>query len=324
LRWVAWSNLGGLGPNKTVTDNKGEVNDVPDTIMYWNVFNSSNSQDAVYLEVSLTEDSPPYSGDSSLNALSKESQWEFEKRIAERPHSEPYRIEGAYGAINVNSGTEVELQFTFKKYNNVTGKMELFEPEKVIAINFLDIDQDAEDPDGTETLGVCTGRNSWGKDENSNLKIPDVPEDEDYLKGTSKISPIVCHTVESTKDGFGDSNDNPWNPANPFVEDGKAMTGLERNQREKLFVAAYWGVSSFKASLAVKATDAKVPNRNFLFSGHATNFCEQNDACLVKKNYCDSTGLEDTKCLDRDLCEDEAEPPPSKTAKGKGKRKRGL
>merc|ERR1719361_146141 len=36
LRYVAWSNLGGQGPNKTVVDGHSKTHEVPQTIVYYN------------------------------------------------------------------------------------------------------------------------------------------------------------------------------------------------------------------------------------------------------------------------------------------------
>jgi len=87
LRFIAWSNLGGLGPNVThVLDGSH----VPPTIMYWNVFNATKNEDVVYLEVkNVTRYESGLTAEEMLrdpNGNSQESEAEFEIRKREYPN----------------------------------------------------------------------------------------------------------------------------------------------------------------------------------------------------------------------------------------------
>jgi len=274
LRHIAWSNLGGLGPNNTHGPQAIQA------IIYYNVFNAAtNGGKEVNLWVS---NETTYEGDPSLNGNSMESEEEFQIRIASDPNSDPARIYGAYGAVNVKSGTNVELKFEFRM--NSGGNVVV--PHNVVAMTFLDIDQPEDDETaGGESVGICTGRDSWGRSKNTKLKH------EYSWQGNEKIN--VCHNFSSGSSG--DDSDNPWNPAN-IREDGSS--GLEEDQRAKLFAAAFWNVASFRSTMHVNRMDGNLASRNFLFAGHANNFCLEQDSCMVKKNYCQSDGFGLPACLE--------------------------
>jgi hypothetical protein len=279
LRFVAWSNLGGLGPNKTIyaedkATGKGQLHQVPPTIMYYNVFNATKAEDVVYLVVSNIS---KYDGDASLNGVSRESEKEFKTR--QKNDQSAQRMEGAYGSVNVAAGTSTLLKFQFQN-----AKLSPIVPRNVVAMTFLDIDQPKvgnRKVDATiakESVGICTGRESFGWPNISTLNHTFFFKDSEVDSVGRRTT--ACHNFSSTK--RGDVNDNPWNPAN--VRDDE-KPGLEDDQLEKLFTAAYWNVDTFTASFEVKEDVHR--NRNFLFAGHATSFCEQERACRVKENYCD-------------------------------------
>jgi len=300
LRYVAWSNLGGLGPNQTVAGANGESHNVPPTIVYYNVFNASDADNVVYLIVSnLTE----YRGNAKLNGVSREAEVDYQARIAEDPSSYPAPMEGAYGSVNLDPGSDVTLKFQF-----MDSKMEPMIPKKIVAMTFLDIDQpqDAEgrkdqpdDTAGVEQVSICTGPNSFGWPDTTQLNHSFEWVDEDHTD--------VCHDFASRSLGFPE--DNPWNPSNVRADGGQ---GLEEHQMEKIFTAAYWQKSSFEAKFKVRADVDST--RNFLFAGHATSFCGGEQACYVKMDSCahavDSEGTESERlslkqsCLERSRCEE--------------------
>jgi len=270
----------------------GQTHIVPPNIVYYNVFNATEAEDVVYLVVkNLTE----YKGHSDLNGVSRESQIDFERRMQEDPTSHNAPMEGAYGSINVQASSEVQLEFEFMNW-----KMEPLIPDKIVAMTFLDLDQpqaavgNIGEPDttaGMEEVDICTGTHSFGWPESTQLNHSWVFVDESQNK--------VCHSFSSRTEGHVE--DNPWNPAN-VRQDGEQ--GLEEYQKEKIFTAAFWQTSSLTATFKVRANE----NRNFLYAGHATSFCSGEFACAVKMDKCaeavDSLD-EDFKnlCLERERCE---------------------
>jgi len=300
LRFVAWSNLGGQGPNKTIISN-GQEHSVPPTTVYYNVFNATDADEVVYLIVSnLTE----YHGNADINGVSRESEADFKERFASDPSSHPAAMEGAYGSFNLKAGSSVELQFEFMDHN-----MKPLTPDKVVAMTFLDIDQplaadgskDTEDPTaGMEQVSVCTGQHSFGWPASTELNHSWQWVSDDHTD--------VCHDFASRNPG--DVEDNPWNPANERLD---GQQGLEVHQIKKIFTAAFWHTSKFSARFSVRSEVQQqgFENRNFLFAGHATSFCGEEKSCAVKMDKCDAeaSGSDDSDlkdaCLLRERCEEQ-------------------
>merc|ERR1712137_268351 len=103
LRFIAWSNLGCMGPNKTITY-QGIEHALPCDIRYYNVLNSTNASEVTYLSVTNVSEYLP--GDALLNGVGYEPAEEAALR-GESP------IAGAYGQINMRVGTSTDFKFTF-------------------------------------------------------------------------------------------------------------------------------------------------------------------------------------------------------------------
>jgi len=296
LRYVAWSNLGGQGPNRTVVRPNGTELAVPQTIVYYNVFNASEPEEVVYLVVSNVTEYDAV-GDVMSNGVSRESDREFKERREQDKLSYHLPMEGAYGSINLLPGHSVTLKFEFMDH-----EMKPMIPDKVVALTFLDIDQPTRGADGAEQVNVCTGANSFGFPRETKLEHSWAFLDEEQL--------LVCHEFDSRT--LGDREDNPWNPAHKRKDGGQ---GLEDSQKEKMFTAAFWHTSSFNATFTVDAE--VIPNtvdtrkgRNLLFAGHETSFCGEEQSCYVIMDKCaaDAVNSPDAdfkqSCLDRPRCED--------------------
>lgn len=299
LRFIVWSNLGGRGPNRSLevpsVDRRGRPRkdrrgnqrmtkiDAPKTIMYYNVFGLNDTdlregKTITYLEVANTS---PYEGDGDMNGVSYEPEAIMKARLRENPQSKPAeQISGAYGIINVKSGTSVDLKFTFME--KADGRLQpVSHPEKVVAITYLDIDQAIgartlkEEDIGEESVSTCTGEHSFGFASNNKREIRQLNHSWEMNRANGE----VCHTLKSL--AKGDPSDNPWDPQQEVGRDaeGNPVWGLKDKQKEKSFTAAYWNVTNFAATFAVKKGGS---NRNLMFVGHATGFCSKLMADKVK------------------------------------------
>jgi len=267
--------LGCMGPNKTITTPDGTVYPVPCDIRYYNILNGSTSEEVVYLSV--TNSTPYFPGDVMMNGVSHEPPGAVEKRLQDEKatNKNPRPIEGAYGIINMQSGTSTDIKFTTLNYR---GKETVL--DQVIAMTFLDLDQtqnakvtklmSAEQVHGVggEEVDVCTGPKSYGMS-------PDTTLNHSYKWRKDGVE--LCHTVSSAN--RGDPEDNPWDPARTDAGSGE-VAGLSRAQREKSFIAAFYGQSTFTATFRVNEME-KHP-RNIQFVSHATSFCDEEFALGVK------------------------------------------
>jgi len=281
LRYIAWSNLGCKGPNKTITI-KNQEHKFPCEIRYWNVLNATEPDKAVYLVVTVADTRDPNAeagegypvykpGNVMMNGVTSEP-----KEEAEAENRAP--IGGAYGQINMQAGTNATFRFQFLDVNSNP----IVVP-KVVAQTFLDIDQpvrsrfNAKRDGGGETLLACAGNRSFGYAHNYNL----------YWNWTQGSVPTeACFKVESS--AKGGPKDNPWNPGRKN-QDGVAV-GLTSDQASKAWTIANYKQKSWTATFAVKPSSEDVmagaTERNLNFAFHKTSFCELDKANEVIDDDC--------------------------------------
>jgi len=275
--------------------------------MYWNVFNATKNEDVVYLEVkNVTRYESGLTAEEMLrdpNGNSQESEAEFAIRKQEYPNGvtpfgkmDPHnRMSGAFGSFSVETGTGVRLNFTFLVATK-NGYVP-YVPPKVVVMTILDIDG-FRPLDRAESVGFCTGKQSFGYSNKTSLR-----HNWTEMNDTKRH---YCHNFSSTLSGNLD--DNPWNPANirqdwskNFEErppvNGKPDAGLTIEQRKKLVTAAFYGKSSFSMNFKVQQLLAEISHRHFVFGGQRTSFCELEQSCKVKHNFCHDEAPNDPICL---------------------------
>jgi len=252
-----YSNLGCHGPNQTYGDHE-----LPCEIKYWNVFEDpwATPENVTYLIVTnLT--TYEYTEDLEFrNGVTMETEEEAKIRW-EQSGEDQSQIHGAYGQINMATDSETRFEF---RLEDAWGTPVI--PEKVWQMTFLDIDQPEnartrdDEEIGGEMVEVCTGLKSWGHPKEGQLQ---------HNWTLNNETGEACHKFRSTT--AGDPSDNPWNPAR--IQAG-VVVGLEIEQLEKSFTAAYYNVSSFEFTLSVKYME-DYASRNFVYVGHPTSFCEE-------------------------------------------------
>lgn len=281
LRYIAWSNLGCKGPNKTITI-KNQEHKFPCEIRYWNVLNATEASKAVYLVVTVADTRNPNAvpgegfpvykpGNVMMNGVTSEP-------LAEAQAENRAPIFGAYGQINMEAGTNATFRFQFVDVNSNPIVV-----DKVVAQTFLDIDQPvtsrlgAGKDGGGETLLACAGNRSFGYAHNYDV----------YWNWTQgSVDTEACFKVESS--ASGDPLDNPWDPGRKDKDGVKV--GLTSKQASKAWTIANYKQLSWTATFAVKSsTDpvmAGATERNLNFAFHKTSFCELDKANEVIDDDC--------------------------------------